>query len=509
MLSFVRSDLPNGGSSSEERFFSLFPSLCTRIFGTMQDAKGEFQHEAGGWLSFQNRWRLPVSSSMQQQQMYGSSRAVAGSRAALSIDADPVVQLLGPSSKAPSSRTSGDRQSLEKEYNLRSLIEALTEEAENRPGIMYSFPFLALPAAAQEQFFLVLEAAVMSASQNPALGHPNMNVTKLHYNNQQQLHHHQNQPYMTHNSERLFGKLLRKRPEDQGQVRAYRQKKLQQKDQNQPMQLSPGMSPPPLTMAPISPSTPSTPTNQEKDASPSLILSMLEYYLFLFIRFPLACPTMQRPPQSAMPMNAYAYRGRSEPPFGHKVYINLFDRYIKHFLPHSNEFETELKQLGSEFFLRVIIAFWLEAQGSVPTTSKALRDINERFQRSGSQHAPKVNLNMSHELAFYSKYKQPPGMTQQCLRSLVIHLITDPALCRSVRETDSSRKTCLNPGMAALQQPFFNFIRTSLRHASIHSQGSVFYKAMNAWLIWLEPWNVQHGKLIRRFGTSDYCDCYH
>ena len=35
-LSFIRTDLPNGGASAEERFFNLVLLLCVRVFGEMR-----------------------------------------------------------------------------------------------------------------------------------------------------------------------------------------------------------------------------------------------------------------------------------------------------------------------------------------------------------------------------------------------------------------------------------------------------------------------------------------
>lgn len=487
MLSFVRSDLPNGGTSSEERFFGLFSLLCSRVFGPMQDEKGGYRHEGGGWLSAQVPWRT-LNSSMRQQQTYGGSRAVAGGRVNTSIDADPVVQLLGPA-VTPDAAKDSNRQ--EKGSVLRSLIEAITEEAESRPGVLYPFPFPALPTPMQQQFLLVLESQVMNAVQNQALNPPQMGLSY----NQQKL------AAMSHNSERLFGKLMRVSPEGQNQVRSHQQQTFQQKDQNQPLQLSPGLSPPPAP-----PSSATKQANQEKDTTPNLILSMIEYYMFLFLRYPLYAPSVQMPLQSQAQNGAYQatstmYRGRSEPPYGERIYFNLFCRYVRHFLPHSNEFEENFKQIGSEFFLRLVIAFWLESQGATPTTSKSLQAIQERYQRGGIHGAPTVDLNMSYDLA-YGKYEPPHPLTQKCLRSLVIHLLADPSIYQTITDRGwGSKQTCLSPGMSALQQPFYNFIRTALRHASIHSQGSVFYMAMNMWLIWIEPWNVQHGTSLMLYAN--------
>ncbi|CAB9519498.1 expressed unknown protein [Seminavis robusta] len=73
MLSFIRSDLVNGGSSSEERFYQLFLPLCNRVFGEiMQDNKLEYKHQAGGWLSAEQRWKTP-STTQVQQHSYGRS----------------------------------------------------------------------------------------------------------------------------------------------------------------------------------------------------------------------------------------------------------------------------------------------------------------------------------------------------------------------------------------------------------------------------------------------------
>lgn len=485
MRVFISQDLPIGGSSAEDRFLKLFPLLCTRVFGEMQDIKGEFKHEPGGWLSAQTRWR-PTASSTQHH----SSRVVSAGRPVTpSIEADPVVQLLGHVQKLPAK--TGAKNTNETHY--RSIIEALTTEVEKRPGVLFQFPFLSLPVPLQKQYMLALEAVMVGSTSNNN-HHHQMNLM-LDMNGDRT-----KEPVaMSQNSYRLFTGLMRCGPEVQQQVSAYQQKKLHEKNLAQPLQLSPGLASP-QNLAPISP-TMTSPMLEQKENTTNLIVSMLEFYLFLFIRYPLASPFIPRQSSSQPGVNRYqASRpmSRGTTPYGETIYCNLFSRYLRHFLPHTAyptaEAEFPQSKAASEFFLRVVISFWLESRVSIPTTGKAVQSIRERFQRTGIQHAPSVDLKMSYDLAV-GTYTPLPSLAIKCLRSLTIHSLLDPTIFFSVMDQNSgNRHWCLSQAMTALQQPFFNHVRASFRHASIHSQGSAFYSAMNAWLMWLEPWNVNQSK---------------
>lgn len=484
MLSFVRSDLPNGGSSSEERFINLVLLLCTRVFGGMQEAK-EFRHEAGGWLSAQNRWKTPsTGATVQQARPYGGgATTMPGSRATPSIDADPVVQLLGPEpSVAASTTKSGGGDS---KGHLRSLIETISAEVESRPCVFYRFPFPAMPESLQRQYLMVLESLVVGSTPNSHLG---LGVQTTHNNTQPQIS-------VSNNSQVLF-QSMRLAPESQDQVRAYQQRKLHARSQAQPLQLSPGLASP-QSMTPTSPSV-SASKMEQRESTPNLFLSMLEYYMFLFIRYPMAAPVIPRQSQSQAHFGSYRITGtvqrRQETPYGERIYCALFSRYLRHFLPHGKltshdvgVFPPEKKE--SEFFLRVVVAFWLESHGSLLSTAKAAQGIVERFHRNGVSHSPSADMNMSYDLTI-GKFDPPPTIAQICLRRLVVHTISDPA----ITACQNAQSWCLSPAMTVLQQPFYNYIRSTFRHASIHSQGSTFYTALNAWLIWLEPWNVNHGE---------------
>ena len=482
---FISQDLPIGGTSAEDRFFKIFTLLCTRVFGEIQDSKGEFKHEAGGWLSAQTRWRPPASSM--QYQTHAMSRAVPGRPATPSIETDPVVQLLGPQ-QAPPQKPGAKNTN---ETHFRSIIEALTAEMENRPGVLYQFPFPALPEPLQRQFMLVLEACVVGSTSNNPHQMNLMLGTSIDQNKEQ--------ISMSQNAYRLFTGLMRVAPEGQNQVRAYQQKKLHDKNLAQPLQLSPGLASP-QSLAPISP-TMTSPKPEQKENTPNLILSMLEFYLFLFIRYPLASPFSPRQTPSQPGINRYQVSrpmSRGTTPYGEIIYCNLFNRYLRYFLPHTMyptaEAEFPSSKATSEFFLRVVIAFWLESHVSIPSTGKAVQAIRERFQRTGIHHEPSVDVKMSYDLAF-GIYNPLPSLAQKCLRSLIIHLLLDPTIFHSVMDQNNgARHWCLSQAMTALQQPFYNYVRSSFRHASIHAQGSAFYTAMNAWLMWLEPWNVVQGK---------------
>ena len=48
---------------------------------------------------------------------------------------------------------------------------------------------------------------------------------------------------------------------------------------------------------------------------------------------------------------------------------------------------------------------------------------------------------------------------------------------------------CLPPAMTATQPSIFNYIRLGLACGTIHDRTSIFHRALETWLVWLEPWN--------------------
>lgn len=488
LLSFVRYELPAGGSAAEARFLRLFPLLCRRLFGPLE-TKEPFRHEAGGWLSQQSRWDRPAPSTTSPAARISSSVHASKEK---SVGNDPVVQLLAGRS---ASSTTGDQ--------LPTLIEAISAETEHRPGVRFAFPFQALPKPTQGAVLTMIKLAYAGIP----LDSPPRD-----------------------NAKRLCGGLLRVHPKDQNELRFYQQKMAgKTQAQQRPLQLSPGMV--------SSPVVSSSPKASAPDLPPNVMLSMLEYYLITFVRYPLATPVSKYPPtqgtssstnrvgdhrsnrNGASGYGSGSYR-RSVTPYGKVVYDQLFRGYLKHFLPHAKGRSpflgfTDLSR-DSELFLRILIELWLDGECIVPKTEDAVKAIRESRLRSGDATKLYVNLNASYDMIQIKKYSPPPAQVQTCIRNLVNHLVSDPVIGLAVADcyeslqrssvspssTMSARgdKWCLSPSMTILQQSFYNYVRMTFRHASIHVAESSFYTAMNAWLVWLEPWNV----VLREFHLGDW-----
>ena len=114
-----------------------------------------------------------------------------------------------------------------------------------------------------------------------------------------------------------------------------------------------------------------------------------------------------------------------------------------------------------------------------------------------------------------TKYVPPPSQIQIGVLNLVRHLISDATLRNMVKnasvlcqrrqteeregrvtsigdnDEDASVKIawCLPPAMSTIQTSIFNYIRLGLTCGSIHDRRSIFHRALEAWLVWIEPWN--------------------
>jgi hypothetical protein len=458
MVSFVQVELSAGGAAAETRFFRLYGPLCDRIFGPILSTKEDFRHKDGGWLSMQNAWNQNPSTvpSLREPLRHQIASHTHMTRSpTTSLDTDPIVKLLGTCGKP-----------MPKEHPPPTLIEAISSEAQNRPAVGFRLPLHALPKATQDAWLSLLET---SMGGKPA------------------------QFSSSENQTRLLGSILRKPPQEQADLLLYRQKSAR-KRQVQPLELSPRGFHSPMMKKQTTPEI-----KDEEEHPPNAMLSMLEYFLFVFVRYPLAAPVPKAPPAYGMSSRSVSVPGsRKKDAYGDSVYYHLFRRYMRHFLPYEREEGrfiafTELTR-ESELFLRVVIALWLESYARVTPTSKVTQSIAERKHRAGIMEPPMYDLNVSYDLV-QATYEPPPQQVQRCLRSLVVHLVLDPAISNTiVEQTLSSSKWCLGSSMTAMQQPLYNYLRTTLRHASIHASESPFFAALNMWLIWLEPWNLTECK---------------
>jgi hypothetical protein len=474
LTSYVESELPAGGASAEKRFFELFPTLCERIFGVI--STNNYKHEIGGWMSRDRRWEYQTSSTSKSSTHHLGPLT---SPKSPSLRSDPVVLLLG----------TGRKTMAPKDQNPLILIDAFAKEAEHRQNVRYDFPFLALPKPMQDDWLVVIQITLGA-------------VWAMNGNGPSE------------NSDRLFRSLIRATPREQVSLLMYQQSIAQKMSEapRRPLQLNPMFS---------SPNTARSPTaimgvegNSKDDAPPKALLSMLEYYLLVFIRYPLAIPDTK----STTTVTTTNYRMSSlagyakTMPYGKLVYNELFKEYIDYYVPvrgTRGPFDA-FATLGrpSELFVRLITALWLESCNRVETTSKACALVQERRGSNTS-----LNLCASFDLV-KSTYQSLPSQVSRCFSQLVNRLIIDANIAnmseRVSRDCNGreDKLLCLSPAMDILQVPFYNHIRSVFRHAPIHSTTDhTFYYTLNDWLMWLEPWNTQYrtmSKSVSRVSKERY-----
>jgi hypothetical protein len=110
-------------------------------------------------------------------------------------------------------------------------------------------------------------------------------------------------------------------------------------------------------------------------------------------------------------------------------------------------------------------------------------------------------------------YNAVSKQVQKNIRTLIEHVLCDPAIKQLCYSGDYKKKVSASPAAAKgttntdnvasvaiswplsrsqtlLQPSFYNYLRTSLRYGAVHVRNSSFYTALDVWLTWLEPWNV-------------------
>lgn len=484
LLSFVRFELQDGGANAEKRFVGLFSLLCDRLFGTLsKDKEGILRHEIGGWLARQNRWDSQVSNSTRPS----SSRAPIGSSNVSSLDQDPVIQLLC------------GMEALKAKEKLPTFLEAISGNTEARRGVRVQYPIHALPKSTQEALISVIDSVLQSTSSST--------------------------PLLRDNSVCLFGKLLRVGPKDQLDLQRFRRRHQHDSSlveyNSRPLSLSPRSG---LSSNPLSPykSQNENASNVKKAETPHIMLNMVEYFLFTFLRYPLATPSITTPAPQGRPNTS-----QSGSQYGETVYIYLFRSYLLHYLPHSKQHDQNNNGnlfMGfpsmsheHELFLRLAIEFWLLGNLELMPTSKSATLFRERLQKVKTSTESTMTFNYlreAYDLVKLSNKYEPPSasvVVQKCLRYLVGHVLKDPMLPLAVWDcyevtvnvnrtlTENKENTrelpwCISPTMTILQPTLYSHILMAFRHAPIHVPGSPFHAALDVWLLWLEPWNVEKRK---------------
>ena len=236
---------------------------------------------------------------------------------------------------------------------------------------------------------------------------------------------------------------------------------------------------------------------QNQLANARLIMTLWEYYMLLFIRYPAVFNTHQawikNRIKSSSSSSSSGFRPTSSTYAGHhgeKVYTQLCMNYIKWYFPHvyvtssssssvsfrpdqegpDQDFDndlgwTEIKQKRQEIFLRLAMEYWFNLVcTSCPTTNLALAEYRrthganadaDAFGLDCSYHlVPLLSLKPpchrigrpmmesgSHNGPIRQSFSLPSKQAQKCIRMLVHHLVCDPQIAYTCR-TPSSKEAC-------------------------------------------------------------------
>mmetsp|Transcript_35075 Transcript_35075/g.71642 ORF Transcript_35075/g.71642 Transcript_35075/m.71642 type:complete len:1018 (+) Transcript_35075:106-3159(+) len=597
LLSFLRDELPAGGISAEKRFINLFSLIVDRAFGelnrpqppsatakslssspgtvtspggstysspasspssklastytttTTTSSSGQdelYQHADGGWLSLLNTPKPTGSSSSTTSSLHHSQKTQ-------SLDNDPIVKLL----RAPKQSNNNNNDSYSQQQP--TLLNALSAESIHRPQIKFKFPLGGLSPFFKEliqdwkmcylqEVEIQNSAASMAAragagGRGGAFGASSTAATTTATTIEGMVG--------KENATKILYHLLLNGPNEQVELKTYFQSGgggggnnvLQQKNMNQ-------LSSPraafitPMKQQQQQMNTPrTTSTTNANNNEPNLELTMLEYYLLIFLRFPLANQEWEVQLQDQLRRMRY---GAATTAYGQRVYSHLMSSYLKCYLPHGVYHRPDGGGVGgtttqrvdggeggvpldrtAELFLRLVIEFWVEGQVSPPTFAEGIQryrngrsaflSTSSSSTSSSSSSSLNPTLRDSLELTqpLKTTYVSPPSQIQIGVLNLVRHLVSDVTVRNMVKTASMScqrRQTqeregrvptttddddattakiswCLPPAMTTIQPSIFNYIRLGFTCGSIHDRRSIFHRALEAWLVWVEPWN--------------------
>jgi hypothetical protein len=564
MLSFIQSDLlPAGGAPSgaavEQRFFRLYGPLMERIFGpmiekslllsssskndniiTIQSSKdgrnggsnsitgsvsrvednNECRHMEGGWLAVESPWRGSTMSPNPSNMNHVNG--MTKSHQPPSLDSDPVVKLLGGALTTTTSntttistssnngrfnvnRTTGTlQQQQQQNQQPPTLIEAMSKESEARPNVVYSFPLTGLSNAIQESWVQLIRISITNASQQ--------HQQRQQYQNQEKGN---TMSTTTDNDLRLVTLLLRNPPMDQREIISHIQRtsvqvSMMEREYNLTSPRDPFQSISPSNSRPVLDTLQRNNSNEigseQQQHRPNILLDILEYYLFVFIRFPLAQPSITTSSSvsrnTSTGVNVHRIRSpvnlaNRQETYGESLYYHLFRRYLRLFLPFesSSSISTSsaiaegsvrtisfgAKENGSnmpkriesvdniarptgllresELFLRVIIALWLESPTRLLSTPFVIDSIQQRRMRASGLNGMRSNSNNNNNNTNFDldssfdlvqthnifKYDPPPMQVKRCLRTLIVHALLDPVVKSLLLLTNEKQQLAPSP----------------------------------------------------------------
>jgi hypothetical protein len=254
---------------------------------------------------------------------------------------------------------------------------------------------------------------------------------------------------------------------------------------------------------------------------------MLEYYLFLFVRFPLSNTTWSDDDRRSSSLLSSS-SSSSSPCYGRRVYRHLLAGYVEYYLPRGGgRRRPSLRDRTSELFLRLIVELWMEGPNVAPTTLDAtsrrrrVRALSSSMTTTPSSPEDDPTLRDSLELArpvHPHVVVSPPSQVMDGVLTLVRHLVSDTSLRDMVHETSGALQRRqreerggegdrhfhnegigggildglpwpLPPALEIVQPSAYNYIRLGLACGSVHDRASMFHAALETWLSWVEPWN--------------------
>ena len=275
---------------------------------------------------------------------------------------------------------------------------------------------------------------------------------------------------------------------------------------------------------------------------PNIDLSMLEYYLLVFLRFPFTNKEWEAQYQDQL--RRMRYGSGSSTAYGQRVYFHLMSSYMNYYLPHglyrpdgSSSSGASMLNEGrggvvvgvqqpldrtAELFLRLVIELWVEGQVSPPTFSDGIQRyrngrsafLSTSSSSSSSSTSSSLNPTLRDSLELTQPLKgkydpPPPSQIQIGVLNLIRHVVSDVTVRNMVKsasiacqrrqtqerdgnvidDNDTKISWCLPTAMSTLQPSIFNYIRLGLACGSIHDKRSIFHRALETWLVWIEPWN--------------------
>lgn len=527
-----------------------------------------YQHAFGGWLTLTY---APKPTGAASSSAPSSSPLLQQQQRVESLDNDPIVKLLrAPTSKQISDDESYSQ--LMQQLTQPSLLDALSSESIHRPQIKFKFPLAGLSSLFSDGLIQdwkkcylqeLDKANAMQATAHRGGAHHRgafgssssstatatsdataastieglvgkENATKLLYlllngpNEQVELKN-----YFQSGGNVLQQKHLNQISSPQGAAFFTTPMKQQQQQMNTPRTMSFGGTPSSLN-------------------EPNIELTMLEYYFLIFLRFPLANSEWESQLQDQLRRMRY---GSAATAYGQRVYFHLMSSYMNFYLPHGVyrpdsgsgnsgvtegivERRTPPLDRTAELFLRLVIEFWVEGQMSPPTFTEGIqryRNGRSAFLLTSSSTSSSSSLNPtlrdSLELTIPLKesYNPPTSQIQIGVLDLVRHLVSDVTvryMVKSVSIVCQRRQTqeregvitttstevpwCLSTAMSTVQPSIFNYIRLGLACGSIHDRRSIFHRALETWLVWIEPWNyVMKRRAVVVTGTAGTSSATH